>query len=883
MKRLLLASLIALAATGANAQSNASTACTNPDIELFHNPTPENEKQRLEFLKQYSNISDAERPDALNKISSLQSCEEIEARIVEVAAVFEKSWTQLELGRTLEAQDEANNDLINGIRMRLDSQNQAQILDGINALKNHLAIAEINLSGQNNCSGYTVGGLNSHTKICNPIPAFQTYITSQFNQKNWPILATPSASIASLADLYKNGTDDTKNEVVNFLSGLTYDVASMRILPSIELFNAQKLMAETTTARRQEIQEKREHEGSVIGNFGSIHERILPAIGNWIGMLFALFILSGFLMSPISNFILFFIPPESRRKIAQTVMANASHIMIAFIPVQALYILFGGLLSRYMSGGFSKILFLAAFIPLVVLVKKTWPNATIIPPALLAFFKNGTSKAKTNVVAGDAVHGSAQWSNGVTAVENGRVLVSGRVLDDSYGFALGRITDEIPPQYDVDTRLRYMGHVLTVAPSGSGKGVGAVTPTLLEYPGSTIVLDPKGELYATTSRYRRDELGHKIVVCDPFGALKSLGYDVEGSRLNWLDYIDVNSPDVVNQSALLADLIVVAEGRSSDSSAHFNETAKTFLRGLLVHVASLPEGQRSMGRVRHLLTADADDFDELLIEMQTNESGQGLVQRAVNSLLATPEKERGSILSTVRRHTDFLDDKRITDALAVSDFDLNKLKKEKMTVYIVMPPDRIEINKRFLRVMFGLAVNGVTTVAGKPDYRVLFLFDEFAQLGHMNVVEKALPIIRGFGGVFWFILQNIGQLKSNYSDNWQSFVANSGAKQFFGTSDHETAKYISETLGKTTVEFNTSNQNSGSSMGMQMSTNSGSGQSQQFTGRDLLTPDEILKLPADKVIVMTSGKGEAPYLLDRITYYKDAAYDGRHDPNPYES
>lgn len=885
MKRLLIASLIALSATAANAQGMTQETCQTPELNVFRNPTPENEQERLKVLEGYSNITDIERKDALQKLSSLNDCKVIEARLNEVGALFDQSWTEIESKREREALDNANNDLINGARARWQTGNPADVIAGLEALRNHVKSGEGTLTqaGLNECPGTAVGSMSSQRKPCNPFPALKRLLDRDFNQKGWSVQPSATAAFDWLIDQYKNGSESTKKDVLNYADSVSWNVAEMRIMPAVYTVNVAATRAESVAARRQEIAEERAQNATIIGNFTSIHQRILPAIGNWFGMLVAVILLAGFAVSPWANWFLFFLPHESRIRLRDKLIGSVNHIMIAFIPVQAIYVVFGGILDQLMRGHgwLSKLVFLALFVPLVVLVRRTWPNATIIPPALFRFFKSSGSKSATNNIAADGLHGSASWSDAAVAVKQGRVLPNGRVLSDSYGFALGRIDDPEAAKYDLDTRLRYMGHVLTVAPSGSGKGVGAVAPTLLEYPGSTIALDPKGELYAVTHR-ARNELGHKVVVIDPFGALAQLGYDVTPARLNWLDYIDPDSPDVVTQSALLADLIVVAEGRTSDNSAHFNETAKAFLRGLIVHVATLPADQRKMGELRKLLTTDSEQFDELLADMMTNDRGHGLPARAANSLLATPEKERGSILSTVRRHTDFLDDPRIAEALSVSDFDLNKLKQERMTVYVVMPPDRIELNKRFLRVMFGLAVQGVTTVPGKPEYRVLFMLDEFAQLGHMTVIEKALPIIRGFGGVFWFILQNIGQLKSNYQEGWQSFVANSGAKQFFGTSDFETAKFISETLGKTTVEYQTSNNNSGSSFGQGMSTNSGAGVSQQFTARDLLTPDEVLKLPAQKVVVMTSGKGEAPYLLDRITYYVDSAYEGRFDPNPFE-
>lgn len=875
MNKLLLASLVAFFATGANAQSTKERTCGFEEATTLTNPTKENQKQRYEIYEKYR-ILESDYP-ATDQFLLGKNCIQVEDAISKIVHL-EKPILQVIAEDDFQAQEKLNTDTVNSIKAMLDSSNQSNIYNALDMMHGYLARGEYALAhkGLDTCVNNYGEGVKWRYQPCDPFPVLQQAQERELKRLGINVQGTPSEIYAELATQYKDATDAEKQTIQQFASSNIFEILPHNILGKVAQFNAYNAVATQTEDRRAAKVKKIENDSTIVGNFTSIGDRLQTSIWGWLG--------SGILWIFIGG-LLARLPLPMSTETRKAIPLLFPYIMIAMLPFYAVYVAFGGILTpllNWLPNWFSGLAIIVGFVPCVVLAKRLFPTLRL--PAFK--FLNGATKNSNNSasVAADGLHGSAQWSNGTTAVKNGRMLLTGRVLDDSHGFALGRISEEMPAQYDVDTRLRYMGHVLTIAPSGSGKGVGAVTPTLLEYPGSTIVLDPKGELFATTSRYRRDTLGHKVIACDPFGVLSSLGFDEQASSINWLDYIDVNSPDVVNQSALLADLIVVAEGRGSDSSAHFNETAKTFLRGLLVHVASLPEEMRSMGEVRRLLTADQIAFDDLLIDMQTNDAGQGLAQRAVNSLLATPEKERGSILSTVRRHTDFLDDTRITQALAHSDFDLNQLKREKMTVYMIMPPDRIEINKRFLRVMFGLAVNGVTTVSGKPEYKVLFLLDEFAQLGNMNVIEKALPIIRGFGGVFWFILQNIGQLKNNYSENWQSFVANAGAKQFFGTSDVETAKYVSEALGKTTVEFSTASQNSGTSMGgMNINASSGDALSQQFTARDLMTPDEVLKLRAEKVIVMISGKGEAPYLLDRITYYKDASYEGRHDPNPYES
>jgi type IV secretion system protein VirD4 len=331
----------------------------------------------------------------------------------------------------------------------------------------------------------------------------------------------------------------------------------------------------------------------------------------------------------------------------------------------------------------------------------------------------------------------------------------------------------------------------------------------------------------------------------------------------------------VGESATLADMLVVSEGHASEATAHFNETAKSLIRGLMVHVATLPPEQRNMGEVRRLLMLGGADFDVVLAQMIANPRGYDLPARAANAFNDAPDKERGSILSTARRHLAFLDDPRIVAALSRSDFSPDDLKARKITVYLVMPPARLSANRAFVRAFFGQAINAVMASAGKPPYRVLFLLDEFPQLGRMDIVEEKLPLIRGYGGAFWLVAQNLDQLKKTYP-RWQNFVANCGAKQFFGTADVETARYVSDSLGRMTVEFQTAN--TSTSAGQSFS--SGSGVSQQFTGRELLTADEIMRLPREHEIVLING--EAPWMLTRLNYLTDPEYAGRFDANPYE-
>jgi type IV secretion system protein VirD4 len=247
--------------------------------------------------------------------------------------------------------------------------------------------------------------------------------------------------------------------------------------------------------------------------------------------------------------------------------------------------------------------------------------------------------------------------------------------------------------------------------------------------------------------------------------------------------------------------------------------------------------------------------------------------RSANSFVSKPNDERGSVLSSAQRHTAFLDDPRIAAALSMSDFELSDLKRKLMTVFVVLPPAKLATQTRFMRGFIGAALSAITGSNIKPQFKVLFLLDEFAQLGFMKPIEDAISLVRGYGAVFWLFVQDLSQLKGVYP-KWQSFLANA-AKQFFGTADYDTAKYVSDSLGQATIQFQTQSSTRSTSM---QGGNFGAGSNQQFTGRNLLTPDEVMRQGPNPIVLI---QGEPPYQLARLNYLTDADYAGTFDPNPY--
>lgn len=366
-------------------------------------------------------------------------------------------------------------------------------------------------------------------------------------------------------------------------------------------------------------------------------------------------------------------------------------------------------------------------------------------------------------------------------------------------------------------------HFVTIAGARSGKGRSAIIPNLCLYPGSVVVLDPKGENASLTAARRgpgdewSEGMGQEVYVLDPFG-IATVPHSVRAC-LNPLALLDAESPLVVDDAALLAEgLIVSADHRDS----HWDETARNFVKGLALHLVTTRPGS-TLFDLRAMLTqgnkteweiacGDDPDFRKdcpnamwfLLDQMRENDALGGAIAGAAESLAGTGENERGSILSTARRNTAFLDTlgsmfrETLGGAGRKLSPDVLKQASGGASVYLCLPAERMGTHGRWLRLMIGLFLermqrNLQPPACGAP---VLFLLEEFFTLGSMPSIEKAAGYAAGFGVKLWAILQDLQQLKALYPSSWQTFLANAGAVHIFGASDRETLEYASKCLGE---------------------------------------------------------------------------------------
>lgn len=482
-----------------------------------------------------------------------------------------------------------------------------------------------------------------------------------------------------------------------------------------------------------------------------------------------------------------------------------------------------------------------------------------------------------------------------------------RDLQNGTGLLIGR---------DADTGrlLRYDGpaHLLTLAPTRAGKGVGTVIPNLLLVPRPMLAVDPKGE-NARVTYAARQKLG-PVHVLDPFGVT-----GLPAAAYNPLARLRPDSLDLGEDAASLAEALVM-DPPGQAGEAHWNEEARALLAGLILFAAvHEAEDRRALASLREYLTLPPERFRALLGLMQDSPGAGGLIARAANRFLGKADREAAGVLSSAQRHTHFLDSPRIAASLARSEFGFASLRHELTTVFLVLPPNRLDAYSRWLRLLVSQALaeiardaetaQGATQALGgaqeasgapqttaealpvpetapktsegapgplggparprrRPQPPALFLLDEFAALGRLEAVERAMGLMAGYGLQLWPILQDMSQLRALYGARANTFVANAGVLQCFGVNDFETAKSLSQLMGQMTMAYTTTSYGS----------DDGVSTTHHLTGRDLLTPDEIMQLPERIQLLRLHGR---PMILARkIRYFADPEFAGLFAPQP---
>lgn len=267
--------------------------------------------------------------------------------------------------------------------------------------------------------------------------------------------------------------------------------------------------------------------------------------------------------------------------------------------------------------------------------------------------------------------------------------------------------------------------------------------------------------------------------------------------------------------------------------------------------------------------------------MQQSDACGGLIKRLGNLLTWYVDRELGSVLSTVQRHTAFLDSPKVAASTRRSSFDPLSVRHKPTTVYLVLPSDQLETLAPLQRMWIGGLLRAVTREGADERNPVLFLLDEAGTLGRIKVLENAVSLVRGYGVRLWFIFQSMDQLTKCFGDGAADFLNNFDTQQYLGVNTVQTAEEISKRIGDATVLVDSLNRTTSRS---RPSGHGGhgheSGQVSASTSvttsevaRRLVKAEEVIRLPEDLAIVFHRNLPPIPCRL--VRYYADPEFQGR--------
>lgn len=440
-------------------------------------------------------------------------------------------------------------------------------------------------------------------------------------------------------------------------------------------------------------------------------------------------------------------------------------------------------------------------------------------------------------------------------------------------------------------------HILTFAGNRSGKSVMVICNVLL-YDGSIFIFDPKGEIANRTAR-RRAEMGNDVFVIDPYNRAKGNAKKYK-SKYDPMAVLKLESDSLIEDVMQIIDGMIVKSG--SESDPHWNEEAANALMGFILYVkfgSGIPDNKRNLIAVRQLIATalqteiiDGEAVYKIPRQIMAginnlkngpNEDIAETIENSIRGFYNKPENERGSVLSTMKRHSAFLDYRAMRKLLSVHNVDLRDLKRNPrgVTIYLCFPATRIEECRRLLRILLNQLMVAMETEETIPQNPVLAVIDEFPVLGFMSQLQNAAGQIASFHLKLWIICQDWGQGLSLYKDRWESFAANAGVMQSFATVDLKTNEYLSKRLGKTPV------------LGVRQSDASYQQVEQGVGGKnsskelqDLLAPNEIEKTfgrsdALKRQLIQMAGLN--PAIFQRVEYYNQNApyhhhFAGKFDP-----
>lgn len=420
-------------------------------------------------------------------------------------------------------------------------------------------------------------------------------------------------------------------------------------------------------------------------------------------------------------------------------------------------------------------------------------------------------------------------------------------------------------------------NIMVVGGSGAGKSRGFALPNIMQCCCSMVITDPKAELLRKTGGLLREK-GYEVRVFDLINPDTSFCY-------NPFEYVQ-DDKDVLR---LISNLIQNTTPKGANSSDPFWEKSETaLLQALMLYLLhEAPPEEQNFSMIMEMLGAaevkeDDDDYEsplDILFERLEMRNPDSIAVKQYHIYKQAAGKTAKSILISVGVRLAAFNLPQIAKLTSTDELDLSSMGEKKVALFCCIPDADISLNylvgmiySQLFQTLYYMAdrVHG-----GALPVPVNCIMDEFANVSLPNEFEKILATCRSRSIFCSIIIQNMSQLKALFKDSWESLVGNCDEFLYLGGNEKETHKYVSELLGKETIDTNTYGQTEGKSGSY--STNF------QQSGRELLQPDEVRML--DNQYALLFIRGERPILDHKydLTKHPNVRYteDGGAEPFNY--
>ena len=408
-------------------------------------------------------------------------------------------------------------------------------------------------------------------------------------------------------------------------------------------------------------------------------------------------------------------------------------------------------------------------------------------------------------------------------------------------------------------------NTLVCGGSGAGKTRFYCKPNLMQANTSFVILDPKGEIVRDVGNLL-EKKGYEIRVLDLISMEKSHCYN---------PFVYLHSDNDVQR--LVTNLFKSTTPKGSQSNDPFWDTSASMLLSALVYYLhyEAPEDEQNFAMVMEMLQAAAIDNEEdprpspldcLFADLELDRPDH-IALKYYRSYHTGSAKTLKSIQITLAARLEKFNLESLAALTCTDELDLASMGEKKVALFAIIPDNDSSFNFLvsilYTQLFQQLFFSADHIHGGALPIPVHFLMDEFANVSLPDDFDKILSVMRSRGVFVSIILQNLAQLKALFEKQWESIVGNCDEFLYLGGNEQSTHKYVSELLGKETIDTNTYGKSSGRSGNY--STN------YQISGRELLTPDEVRMLDNRYAILFI--RGELPVMDLKYDILKHPAVD----------